>query len=176
MKSAEDLISPLSPTGDGGGLSSAQLTTRSVSSWSSLVMPTKSLASPSKLCCEIPWCPHSGSYQGIYFCITIFLAPTFKTCFSTDIWGHTMRTQPANAAPGSTPAMSPCPSCACSYQLEGVYRHVKEKTDFSEHPVNAGKKEQKGNWRSNLGRRREKQETMAQRRELTTPSALPLSI
>lgn len=48
--------------------------------------------------------------------------------------------------------------------------------DFSEHPVNAGKREEwKRNGRSNLERRKEKQ-TLAQRRELTTLLALPSSI
>lgn len=101
-----------------------------------------------------------------------------KTCFSTD--EVCVTTHHAHTAPLQTPASSWCLSWACSMSWKGFTGTgccMKGKTDFSKHPLSAGKREEwKGNGRSNLERRKEKREALAQRRAFTTPSAMPSSI
>lgn len=106
----------------------------------------------------------------------IFFTSTFRMC---DVQGHTTHTQ--------KPTLHRVKHQQCPRVLPvhadikegfiGIGCLIKEKTDFSKHPVNARKREEwKGNERSNLERRTEKQETLAPGRELTTVSALPSSI
>lgn len=106
----------------------------------------------------------------------IFFTSTFRMC---DVQGHTTHTQKPTlhrVKHQQCPRVFPV-RADIKEGFIGIGCLIKEKTDFSKHPVNARKREEwKGNERSNLERRTEKQETLAPGRELTTVSALPSSI
>lgn len=103
--------------------------------------------------------------------------PIFST--SADVPGHTTLTQKPElhwVKHQQRPHVLPV-HADTKEGFIGISGLIKEKTDFSKHPVNARKREEwKGNERSNLERRTEKQETLAPGRELTTVLALPSSI
>lgn len=100
-------------------------------------------------------------------------------CFLADVQGHTTHTQKPTlhrVKHQQHPHVLPV-HADIKKGFIGIGCLIKEKTDFSKHPVNARKREEwKGNERNNLERRTEKQETLAPGRELTTVLALSSSI